>query len=113
MDVEEVKEHLYEIVDEVKPKRLAKQQPIDLERGYAVIPLNCISVSFCSFYLRSGVKPIQRFLVKKAPQLAVNSAILSWKYFPKLTAKPFEITKEYFKECNLAGSEKIKSILDN
>lgn len=114
MDVEKVKEHLYEIVDEVKQKSLAKPQPIDLERGYAVIPLKGISVPFHSSYLRSGVKPFQRFLVKKVPQSAVKPASLIGKYIPNLTAKPFEITKEYFQEVyNLTGSEKIKSILDN
>lgn len=114
MDVEKVKEHLYEIVDEVKQKSLAKPQPIDLERGYAVIPLKGISVPFHSSYLRSGVKPFQRFLVKKVPQSAVKPASLIGKYIPNLTAKPFEITKEYFEEVySLTGSEKIKSILDN
>lgn len=114
MPIEKVKEHLSEIIEEVAQRSLAKPQPIDLERGFAVIPLKGISVPFHSSYLRGGVKPFQRFLVKKIPQNAVKPANLINKYIPNLTAKPFEITKEYFEEVyKLTGSEKIKNILDN
>ncbi|VVT56943.1 uncharacterized protein SAPINGB_P005430 [Magnusiomyces paraingens] len=114
LSVEKVKEHLTEIVEDVAQKSLAKPQPIDLERGFAVIPLKGISVPFHSSYLRGGVKPFQRFLVKKIPQNAVKPANLINKYIPNLTAKPFEITKEYFEEVyKLTGSDKIKSVLDN
>ncbi|ANB12603.1 tetrafunctional fatty acid synthase subunit FAS1 [Sugiyamaella lignohabitans] len=112
--VEEVKQHLTEIVDEVAKKSTAKPQPIDLERGFAVIPLKGISVPFHSSYLRSGVKPFKNFLIKKVPQSAVKPASLINKYIPNLTAKPFKITKEYFQEVyDLTGSEKIKNVLDN
>lgn len=114
MPVEKVKEHLTEIVAEVSAKSLAKPQPIELERGFAVIPLKGISVPFHSSYLRSGVKPFQRFLVKKIPQNAVKPANLINKYIPNLTAKPFQLTKEYFEEVySLTQSEKIKHIIDN
>lgn len=114
MSVEKVKEHLNEIVDEVSKQSLAKPQPIDLERGFAVIPLKGISVPFHSSYLRGGVKPFQRFLVKKIPQSAVKPANLINKYIPNLTAKPFELTKEYFEDVyKLTGSEKIKNVLDH
>ena len=114
LSIEEVKTHLYEIVDEVKAKSLAKPQPIELERGFAVIPLKGISVPFHSSYLMSGVKPFQRFLCKKIPKSSVKPHDLIGKYIPNLTAKPFEITKEYFTDVyNLTKSEKIKAILDN
>ncbi|ODQ82934.1 hypothetical protein BABINDRAFT_78539 [Babjeviella inositovora NRRL Y-12698] len=114
MPLEKVKEHLSEIVEEVSKKSSAKPQPVDLERGFAVIPLKGISVPFHSSYLRSGVKPFQRFLVKKIPQEAIKPSNLINKYIPNLTAKPFEITKEYFQDVyELTGSEKIKNILDN
>lgn len=114
LPVEKVKEHLSEIVTEVAAKSVAKPQPIDLERGYAVIPLKGISVPFHSSYLLSGVKPFKRFLVKKVPRSAVKPASLIGKYIPNLTAKPFQITKEYFQEVyDLTGSDKIKNILDN
>ena len=105
---------MYEIVDEVAAKSLAKPQPIDLERGFAVIPLKGISVPFHSSYLMSGVKPFQRFLCKKIPKSSVKPQDLIGKYIPNLTAKPFELTKEYFQSVyDLTKSEKIKSILDN
>lgn len=114
MPVEQVAEHLSEIVTEVSAKSIAKPQPIDLERGYAVIPLKGISVPFHSSYLRSGVKPFQRFLVKKIPQNAVKPANLINKYIPNLTAKPFELTKEYFQGVyELTKSEKILDIINN
>ncbi|ODV82972.1 hypothetical protein CANARDRAFT_30438 [[Candida] arabinofermentans NRRL YB-2248] len=114
LSLEKVAEHLTEIVAEVSKKSLAKPQPIDLERGFACIPLKGISVPFHSSYLRSGVKPFQRFLVKKIPKSAVKPASLIGKYIPNLTAKPFQLTKEYFEDVyQLTGSEKIKAVLDN
>lgn len=114
MPVEKVAEHLNEIIAEVAEKSTAKPQPIDLERGFAVIPLKGISVPFHSSYLRSGVKPFKNFLVKKIPKSAVKPASLIDKYIPNLTAKPFKITKEYFQEVyDLTKSDKIKAILDN
>ncbi|EMG45417.1 Fatty acid synthase beta subunit dehydratase, partial [Candida maltosa Xu316] len=114
LSIEKVKEHLYEIIDEVAAKSLAKPQPIDLERGFAVIPLKGISVPFHSSYLMSGVKPFKRFLCKKIPKSSVKPQDLIGKYIPNLTAKPFELTKEYFQDVyDLTKSEKIKNILDN
>lgn len=114
MALEKVKEHLSEIVEKVAAKSVAKPQPIDLERGFAVIPLKGISVPFHSSYLRNGVKPFQNFLVKKVPKNAVKPANLIGKYIPNLTAKPFEISKEYFEEVyKLTGSDKIKNIIEN
>lgn len=114
MSLDKVKEHLAEIIDEVAQKSLAKAQPIDLERGFAVIPLKGISVPFHSSYLMSGVKPFKRFLCKKIPKSSVKPKDLIGKYIPNLTAKPFEITKEYFEEVyELTKSDKIKSIIDN
>ncbi|EGV63242.1 beta subunit of fatty acid synthetase [Yamadazyma tenuis] len=114
MSLDKVKEHLNEIIKEVSTKSLAKPQPIDLERGFAVIPLKGISVPFHSSYLMSGVKPFQRFLNKKIPKSSVKPKDLINKYIPNLTAKPFEITKEYFEEVyQLTKSEKLKSIIEN
>lgn len=91
-----------------------KPQPITLERGFAVIPLPGISVPFHSSYLRSGVKPFKNFLTKRVAKDAVKPASLKGKYIPNLTAKPFEVTKEYFQEVyNLTGSAECKRIIDN
>ncbi|KAG0684342.1 beta subunit of fatty acid synthetase [Pichia californica] len=114
MSIEKVAEHLSEIVEEVSQKSLAKPQPIELERGFACIPLKGISVPFHSSYLKSGVKPFKRFLEKKIPMSAVKPASLIGKYIPNLTAKPFQLTKEYFQDVyDLTSSEKIKEILDH
>ncbi|KAK9464500.1 acyl transferase domain-containing protein [Lipomyces arxii] len=114
MSIENVKAELSEIVAEIAKKSEAKPQPIDLERGFATIPLKGISVPFHSSYLRSGVKPFNRFLIKKLPQQAVKPANLIGKYIPNLTAKPFQISKEYFQEVyDLTGSAKIRNIIDN
>lgn len=114
MSIEDVKAHLHEIITEVSAQSLAKPQPIDLQRGFAVIPLKGISVPFHSSYLMSGVKPFQRFLCKKIPKSSVKPQDLINKYIPNLTAKPFEITKEYFEEVyQLTKSEKILNIINN
>lgn len=114
MSLDKVREHLKEIVDEVSAQSIAKPQPIDLQRGFAVIPLKGISVPFHSSYLMSGVKPFKRFLCKKIPKSSVKPKDLIDKYIPNLTAKPFQITKEYFEEVyELTKSDKIKSIIDN
>lgn len=114
LSLEKVEEHLFEIIDEVSKKSSAKPQPIDLERGFACIPLRGISVPFHSSYLRNGVKPFKNFLKKNVVKENVKADRLIGKYIPNLTAKPFEITKEYFQDVyNLTGSEQIKEILDN
>ncbi|CAL9729237.1 fatty acid synthase subunit beta [Monosporozyma unispora] len=114
MPLEEVESHLFEIVDEISKRALAKEQPIELERGFACIPLRGISVPFHSSYLRSGVKPFKNFLNKNVIKENVKADKLIGKYIPNLTAKPFELTKEYFQNVyDLTGSERIKTILDN
>lgn len=114
MSLDDVRAHLKEIIDGVAEQSVAKPQPIDLQRGFAVIPLKGISVPFHSSYLMSGVKPFKRFLCKKIPKSSVKPKDLIDKYIPNLTAKPFQITKEYFEEVyELTKSEKIKSIIDN
>ncbi|CAN3357636.1 fatty acid synthase subunit beta [Diutina catenulata] len=114
MSVEDVAAHLKEIIDEVAKQTAAKQQPIDLQRGFAVIPLKGIDVPFHSSYLMSGVKPFERFLRKKIPKSSVNPHDLINKYIPNVTAKPFKITKEYFEQAyELTKSEKLKAILEN
>ncbi|SCW01843.1 LAFE_0E08482g1_1 [Lachancea fermentati] len=114
MSLDEVEAHLNEVTEEVSKKSLAKPQPIELERGFACIPLRGISVPFHSSYLRNGVKPFKNFLKKNIIKENVKADRLIGKYIPNLTAKPFEITKEYFQGVyELTGSEKIKEVLDN
>ena len=114
MALDQVDEHLKEIVAEISKKALAKPQPIELERGFACIPLRGISVPFHSSYLRGGVGPFKNFLKSNIIKENVKVDRLVGKYIPNLTAKPFEISKEYFQEVyDLTGSDQIKTILDN
>lgn len=114
MSLEDVESHLFEIIDEISKKSLAKPQPIELERGFACIPLRGISVPFHSSYLRNGVKPFKNFIKSNILKENVKTDRLVGKYIPNLTAKPFEITKEYFQSVyDLTGSEQIKEIIDN
>jgi len=44
----------------------------------------------------------------------VKADRLVGKYIPNLTAKPFELTKEYFEDVyEITKSEKIKEIIEN
>ncbi|CCG83263.1 putative Fatty acid synthase beta subunit [Taphrina deformans PYCC 5710] len=117
MSVESLKEKLSEIVEMCKEKSLEKAKAaggrLELERGFATIPLKGIDVPFHSSFLRNGVKPFRSFLARKIPKTQINPALLS-SYIPNVTAKPFSISKEYITECwKLTGSPKLKGILDN
>ena len=114
MSLEDVKEHLVEIISECAKKTEAKPQPIELERGFAVIPLKGIDVPFHSTFLRSGVKPFRSFLLKKINKTSIDPSKLVGKYIPNVTAKPFEISKEYFEEVyKLTNSPRIAKVLED
>ena len=114
MSLEDVKEHLVDIIKEVRKKTDAKPKPIELERGFAVIPLKGIDVPFHSTFLRSGVKPFRSFLLKKINKTSIDPAKLVGKYIPNVTAKPFEITKDYFEEVyKLTNSPRIAKVLED
>ena len=114
MSLEDVKEHLTDIITECKKKTDAKPQPVELERGFAVIPLKGIDVPFHSTFLRSGVKPFRSFLLKKINKTSIDPAKLVGKYIPNVTAKPFEISKEYFEEVyKLTNSPRIAKVLED
>jgi len=110
--IEVVKTHLIEIVKECAKLTLAKPTPIDLQRGVATIPLKGIDVPFHSTFLRSGVKPFRSFLLKKIQRASIDPQKLIGKYIPNVTAKPFELTREYFEDvAKLTGSPRIAGIL--
>ncbi|KAK7745758.1 beta subunit of fatty acid synthetase [Diatrype stigma] len=111
---EKVKEHLVEIIRGCKQQAEAKPQPIDLQRGFSTIPLKGIDVPFHSSFLRSGVKPFRSFILKKISKTTVDPSLLIGKYIPNVTARPFELTKEYFQNVyDLTGSPRIANILQN
>ncbi|MCJ1264210.1 beta subunit of fatty acid synthetase [Lobaria immixta] len=114
MSLEEVKAHLVEIIRECAKQTEAKPKPIDLQRGFATIPLKGIDVPFHSTFLRSGVKPFRSFLLKKIHKTSIDPGKLIGKYIPNVTAKPFEITKEYFEDVyRLTNSPRIGNVLAN
>jgi fatty acid synthase subunit beta, fungi type len=114
MSLEDVKAHLVEIIQECVKQTNAKPQPIDLQRGFAVIPLKGIDVPFHSTFLRSGVKPFRSFLLKKINKTSIDPSKLIGKYIPNVTAKPFELSKEYFEEVyKLTNSPRIAKVLED
>lgn len=114
LSLEDVKAHLVEIIKECAKQTEAKPKPIDLQRGFATIPLKGIDVPFHSTFLRSGVKPFRSFLLKKIQKTSIDPQKLIGKYIPNVTARPFELTKEYFEDVyRLTNSPKIGNILAN
>ncbi|KAG6197260.1 hypothetical protein E4U10_000145 [Claviceps purpurea] len=113
-NIEEAKEALREIIRGCADATLKKPVPLELERGFATIPLRGIDVPFHSTFLRSGVKPFRSFLLKKINKTTIDPSKLVGKYIPNVTARPFELTKEYFEEVyKLTNSPKIGAVLAN
>ncbi|TVY91745.1 Fatty acid synthase subunit beta [Lachnellula willkommii] len=114
LSLEDVKAHLGEIIRECAKQTEAKPKPLDLQRGFATIPLKGIDVPFHSTFLRSGVKPFRSFLLKKINKTTIDPSKLIGKYIPNVTARPFELTKEYFEDVyRLTNSPKIGAVLAN
>jgi fatty acid synthase subunit beta len=113
-NLEEAKGMLREIIQGCADATLRKSQPIELERGFATIPLRGIDVPFHSTFLRSGVKPFRSFLLKKVNKTTIDPAKLIGKYIPNVTARPFALTKEYFEDVyRLTNSPRIGQVLAN
>lgn len=114
MSMEEVKGHLVQIIQEGANQTEKKPKPLELERGFATIPLKGIDVPFHSTFLRSGVKPFRSFLLKKINKTTIDPSKLVGKYIPNVTAKPFALTKEYFEDVyKLTNSPRIANVLAN
>ena len=114
LSLDDVKARLVEIIQECAKQTGSKPQPIDLQRGFATIPLKGIDVPFHSTFLRSGVKPFRSFLLKKINRTTIDPGKLVGKYIPNVTAKPFDISKEYFEEVyRLTNSPRIGHVLAN
>ncbi|KAI9901602.1 hypothetical protein N3K66_003419 [Trichothecium roseum] len=113
-NIEEAKGALREIIRGCSEATLKKPTPLELERGFATIPLRGIDVPFHSTFLRSGVKPFRSFLMKKINKTTIDPSKLIGKYIPNVTAKPFALTKEYFEDVyKLTNSPKIGAVLQN
>ena len=113
-NIEEVKTELRKVIRECADRTIAKPQPVQLDRGFATIPLKGIDVPFHSTFLRSGVKPFRSFLLKKINKTSIDPAKLIGKYIPNVTAKPFALTREYFEDVyKLTNSPRIGAVLAN
>ncbi|OAX82726.1 hypothetical protein ACJ72_02921 [Emergomyces africanus] len=114
MSLDDLRAHLVEIITSCSQLTNSKPKPINLERGFATIPLKGIDVPFHSTFLRSGVKPFRSFLLKKINKTTIDPSKLIGKYIPNVTAKPFELTKEYFEDVyKLTNSPRIGAVLAN
>ena len=114
LSLDDVKARLVDIIRECAAQTSSKPFPIDLQRGFATIPLKGIDVPFHSTFLRSGVKPFRSFLLKKINRTTIDPGKLVGKYIPNVTARPFEITREYFEEVyRLTNSPRIGTVLAN
>ncbi|EEB08935.2 fatty acid synthase beta subunit Fas1 [Schizosaccharomyces japonicus yFS275] len=117
LSMEQLKAELSEIVSKCHEKTLEELKKnngiIELQRGYATIPLK-IDVPFHSTFLRGGVRMFREYLMKRITPHQVNISKLRHKFIPNLTARPFDVTKEYFQEVyELTGSQRIKKIIQN
>ncbi len=114
LSLEDVRAHLVTIIEECARTTRAKPRPVELQRGFATIPLRGIDVPFHSTFLRSGVKPFRSFLLKKINKTTIDPAKLIGKYIPNVTAKPFALTREYFEDVyRLTNSPRIGHVLAN
>ncbi|KAF5337910.1 hypothetical protein D9758_013124 [Tetrapyrgos nigripes] len=96
--VEKVKEMLTDIIKECHGRALEQKKAeghIQLERGFATIPLPGIDVPFHSRYLWAGVMPFRTYLSKKINPEHLNPNMLVGKYIPNLIAQPFDVTRDY------------------
>ncbi|KAL5624375.1 hypothetical protein BROUX41_004435 [Berkeleyomyces rouxiae] len=113
-NIDEAKDVLLKVIRGCMEATLKKPTPVELERGFATIPLRGIDVPFHSTFLRSGVKPFRSFLLKKINKTTIDPSKLVGKYIPNVTARPFALTKEYFEDVyRLTNSPRIAAVLAN
>jgi fatty acid synthase subunit beta, fungi type len=111
MSIEDVQEHLVEIINECRKKTEAKPQPIELERGFAVIPLRGIDgeLSYTlSFDIANNLSalpldfpPIRRQAIPKLPaqedpQVQHRSAEIGWRLHSQCHCQAFRYHKGVF-----------------
>ncbi|MCJ1282192.1 beta subunit of fatty acid synthetase [Xylographa opegraphella] len=83
-----------------------------LKRGVSTVPLQGIDVPFHSSYLMPGVDSFRHVLERYIQRENVCVKRLTGKYIPNLTARPFEVSKEYFEEVGrLTGSAVVERVL--
>ncbi|KAL9936912.1 hypothetical protein V8E36_004147 [Tilletia maclaganii] len=116
MSPDEVRAKLTEIVQEVHAAALEEEKkgPIQLQRGFATIPLAGIDVPFHSRYLGGGVTPFRAYLSKRINVKNIDASKLRLRYIPNLVAIPFETTKAYAELIfNQTESSRLGKVLAN
>ncbi|OJJ42487.1 hypothetical protein ASPZODRAFT_137287 [Penicilliopsis zonata CBS 506.65] len=93
--------------------QVAQMKPVrTLARGCATIPLRGIDVPFHSSSLLPGVAGFRRCLLDLIDSHALDPKCLVGKYIPNLTARPFELSKEYFELVHgVTGSVALDGVL--
>lgn len=104
-----------EIVTLAEPNILQVVQeitPAVLTRGCATIPLRGIDVPFHSSSLLPGVAGFRRCLLDLIDSHSLDPKCLVGRYIPNLTARPFELSKEYFELVHrTTGSVALEGVL--
>ncbi|KAF7715220.1 PKS/NRPS-like protein biosynthetic cluster [Penicillium ucsense] len=100
------------LVDSKLADFMRTKTPTVLTRGCATIPLRGIDVPFHSSSLLPGVAGFRRCLMDLIDSHALDLKCLVGRYIPNLTARPFELSKEYFELVHgLTGSKALEGVL--
>ncbi|KAI1137229.1 fatty acid synthase beta subunit [Hypoxylon sp. FL0543] len=113
LEVEENHNLLVKTIEEADRRSGAKPMPLELSRGKATVPLRGIDVPFHSSYLRPGVQSFRSFLLKNLQEKSIDPEQLVGKYIPNLTARPFQLTRDYFEYVHeMTQSPRIGRVLE-
>ncbi|KAI1414020.1 fatty acid synthase beta subunit [Hypoxylon sp. FL1857] len=113
LEVEENHNLLVSVIQEADKRSRAKPTPLELSRGKATVPLRGIDVPFHSSYLRPGVQSFRSFLLKNLEEKSIDPEQLVGKYIPNLTARPFQLTRDYFEYVHeMTQSPRIGRVLE-
>ena len=107
------KQPLIGIIQQMAKRTAAKPKPLELMRGTATIPLHGIDVPFHSTYLRSSVQSFRAFLLNNLSKTSVDPDKLVGKYVPNVTARPFELSQEFFEYVySITKSPRVGKVLE-
>ena len=113
----EVESELQEIVHGCLKKAQDKMDRdgfIELQRGFATIPLPGIDIPFHSSHIWSGVGPFRSFISRKIDRHHLNVDLLIGKYIPNLTAVPYSLEKSYIQSIfDQTASPRLGKVLES
>ncbi|KAI1460005.1 fatty acid synthase beta subunit [Annulohypoxylon moriforme] len=113
LEAEENHKLFVSVIEEASRQSRAKPSPLELSRGKATVPLRGIDVPFHSSYLRPGVQSFRSFLLKNLDEKSIDPGQLVGKYIPNLTARPFELSRDYFEYVHeMTQSPRIGKVLE-